>query len=224
MLTFIIRRLILLVLVLFGVSVLIFGIMMTFSPERRAAAFVNSPQQAKDLEKLVDSLGLRDPYHVQYLRWLKNITQGNLGWSLIAAAPVSEAFWRYFPVTFEMNMFAAPIVIFVGIWLGTLAGINRDKPVDHATRIFAIIGWSLPTFLFALVLLMVFYGYFKLVTPGVLSHEINMMLLDNPGDFTPLHRALHPGRDPQQPLGRDLGRLSPISSCRSPPTPSWWWP
>lgn len=183
MLTFITRRLLFLILVLFGVSVLMFGIMMTFSPERRAAAFVNSPQQAQDLQRMVDSLGLNDPYYVQYFRWIRNLAEGNLGWSLIAAAPVAEAFWRYFPITFEMNMIAAPIVIFVGIWLGTLAGINRDRTIDHATRIFAIIGWSLPTFLFALVLLMVFYGYFQLVSPGVLSHEMSMFVLENPDTF-----------------------------------------
>ena len=53
MLTFIIRRLFFLIFVLFGVSVLIFGILMTFSPERRAAAYVTTPQQAKDIPKLI---------------------------------------------------------------------------------------------------------------------------------------------------------------------------
>lgn len=185
MLAYIIRRFFLLVFVLFGVSVLIFGILMTFSPERRAAAFVVTPQQAKDIPKIVKEFGLDDPFYIQYVRWIKEISSGNLGWSLVAARPVSEAFWRYFPVTLEMNLYAAPIVIIFGIWLGTVSGIHRDTWIDHTSRILAIIGWSLPTFLFALVLLMVFYGYFQLFSPGIISDQFTMFILDNPDKFTP---------------------------------------
>ncbi|MBW2030200.1 MAG: ABC transporter permease [Deltaproteobacteria bacterium] len=181
---YIIRRFFLLIFVLFGVSVLLFGILMTFSPERRAAAFVTTPQQAKDIPKIIKQFGLDDPFYVQYFRWIREISKGNLGWSLVAARPVGEAFLRYFPVTLEMNIFAAPIVIIFGIWLGTISGIHRDSWIDHSTRIFAIIGWSLPTFLFALVLLMVFYGYFQIFSPGILSDRLNMLILDNPDKFT----------------------------------------
>ena len=107
-----------------------------------------------------------------------------MGWSLVASRPVWEAFWTYFPVTLEMNLFAAPIVLFFGIWLGTVSGIHRDKWIDHTTRILAIVGWSLPTFLFALVLLMIFYGYFQIFSPGVISDQLNMFILDNPDKFT----------------------------------------
>ncbi|MDJ0829850.1 MAG: ABC transporter permease [Desulfobacterales bacterium] len=185
MLPFIIRRFFFLIFVLFGVSVLIFGILMTFSPERRAAAYVTTPQQAKDIPKIIKQFGLDDPFYHQYFRWIKEVAKGNLGWSLVAARPVGEAFWRYFPVTLEMNLFAAPIVIFFGIWLGSVSGIHRDTWVDHSTRIFAIIGWSLPTFLFALILLMVFYGYFQAFSPGVLSDELTLFIIDNPDKFTP---------------------------------------
>ena len=184
MLAFITRRFLLLILVLFGVSVLIFGILMTFSPERRAAVFVTSPQQAKDIPKIIRQFGLDDPAYIQYLRWMKEVLQGNLGWSVVASRPVREAFWNYFPVTLEMNLFAAPIVLFFGIWLGTLSGIHRDKWIDHITRILAIVGWSLPTFLFALVLLMVFYGYFHIFSPGVLSDQLSMFIIDNPAKYT----------------------------------------
>jgi len=184
MLAFITRRFLLLILVLFGVSVLIFGILMTFSPERRAAAFVNSPQQAKDIPKIIKQFGLDDSFYVQYVRWMREVFRGNLGWSVVASRPVWEAFWTYFPVTLEMNLFAAPIVLFFGIWLGTLAGIHRDKWIDHITRILAIIGWSLPTFLFALVLLMTFYGYFRILSPGVLSDQLSMFIINNPDRFT----------------------------------------
>lgn len=184
MLAFITRRFLLLILVLFGVSVLLFGILMTFSPERRAATYVSSPQQAKDIPKIIKQFGLDDPFYLQYFRWMKEVFKGNMGWSLVASRPVWEAFWTYFPITLEMNLFAAPIVLFFGIWLGTMAGIHRDQWIDHITRILAIIGWSLPTFLFALVLLMIFYGYFQIFSPGVLSDQLKLFIIDNPDAFT----------------------------------------
>lgn len=185
MLAYVIRRFFLLFFVLFGVSVLLFGILMTFSPERRAATYVSSPQQAKDIPRIIKKFGLDDPFYVQYVRWIKELSKGNMGWSLVASRPVGEAFWRYLPVTLEMNLFAAPIVILFGIWLGTLAGIHRDTWIDHITRILAIVGWSLPTFLFALVLLMIFYGSFQLFPPGVLSDHLSIFIIDNPDKFTP---------------------------------------
>lgn len=184
MLTFISRRFLLLVFVLFGVSVLLFGILMTFSPERRAAAYVSSPQQAKDIPRIVEQFGLEDPFYIQYLRWIRSVAKGNLGWSLVASRPVGEAFWNYFPVTLEMNLYAAPIVLILGLWLGTLSGIHRNTWIDHTTRILAIIGWSLPTFLFALVLLMIFYGYFQIFSPGIISDQVSMMIAGNPDVFT----------------------------------------
>lgn len=182
--SFILRRFFFLIFVLFGISVLIFSIIMTFSPERRAAAYVSSPQQARDIPKIIEQFGLDDPFYIQYFRWIKEISKGNMGWSLVAARPVGEAFWRYFPVTLEMTLFAAPIVIFFGIWLGTVSGVHRGTWIDHTTRIFAIIGWSLPTFLFALALLMVFYGYFQILPPGVLSDHLTLFIIDNPDKYT----------------------------------------
>jgi len=173
----------LLIFVLVGVSVLIFGILMTFSPERRAMAYVESPQQVKDIPQIIEQHGLNDPFYIQYFRWLKQIATGNLGWSFVAADTVWDAFWYYLPITLELNLFAIPLIIIIGIWLGTQAGIHKDTWIDHSTRIFAIIGWSLPTFLFALIMLMLFYGYFSVFPPGIISDHIQMFILKNPDKF-----------------------------------------
>ncbi|MBR9985071.1 MAG: ABC transporter permease [Desulfosarcina sp.] len=181
---FILRRLFFLIFVLFGVSVLIFGILMSFSPERRAAAYITTPQQAKDLPRLVRTYGLDDPFYIQYGRWVGEVAAGNLGWSLVAAQPVWTAFWMYFPVTLELNLYAAPLIIWFGIWLGTRSAIHRDDWFDHLSRVFAIIGWSLPTFLFALVLLMVFYGYFRMFPPGIIGDETALYIMNHPESFS----------------------------------------
>ena len=156
---------------------------MTFSPERRAAAYVSSPQQVKDIPILVKQLGLDDPFYIQYVRWVKELCAFNLGWSLVAAKPVWDAFWYYFPITLELNLFSSPLIIIIGIWLGTQAGIHRNTYIDHSARIFAITGWSLPTFLFALIMLMIFYGYFDLFPPGILSDDLAMFIRENPDQF-----------------------------------------
>ena len=183
MLHFILRRLIFLVFVLFGVTILIFSLLMTFSPERRAAAFISSPQSARDIDKIVDKFGLNDPFIVQYGRWMKEIMRGNFGWSLVASSTVLDAFLRYLPVTIELNLYCAPLIVLAGIWFGTLAGVHRDTWIDHSSRIISIVGWSLPTFLFSLILLMVFYGKFNWFPPGIISDKASMYILDHADSF-----------------------------------------
>ncbi|MBF0450093.1 MAG: ABC transporter permease [Candidatus Magnetomorum sp.] len=183
MLAFILRRFIFLIFVLMGISLLIFCILMTFSPERRAAAYVQSPQQAQNIPGIIKQYGLDQPFYVQYSRWMRQTLQGNFGWSLVAAQPVWNAFAQFFPVTLELNLFAVPLTLYIGIALGTLAGIHRGKAIDHLTRILAIIGWSLPTFLFALILLMIFYGYFGWFGTGIISDDLQLYLLNTPDDF-----------------------------------------
>jgi ABC-type dipeptide/oligopeptide/nickel transport system permease component len=183
MIHFIIRRLILLIFVLFWVTVLVFGILMTFEPERRAAAFITTPQQARDIDKIVQHYGLRDPFYRQYGRWMREILHGNLGWSLVTSSTVMEAFIRYLPVTIELNLFSAPLIIIAGIWFGTLAGVRRDTWIDHSSRIISIVGWSLPTFLFGLIVLMVFYGRFQMFPPGTVSDNVSAYIRDHPQEF-----------------------------------------
>ena len=184
MVNFIIRRLIFLVFVLFGVTILVFSLLMTFTPERRAAAFITSPQAARDIEKIVEKFGLNDPFYEQYWRWIKEISHGNFGWSLVASSTVLEAFIRYLPITVELNLYCAPLIVLVGIWFGTQAGIHRDTWIDHTSRIISIVGWSLPTFLFSLILLMVFYGKYNWFPPGIISDQTSMYILDHGDTFT----------------------------------------
>jgi len=91
--------------------------------------------------------------------------------------PVWDAIWRFLPTTLELAIFATPIIIFLGVFLGTKAAAHKDKPLDHATRVLAIFGWSLPTFWVGLVLLMFFYGYFTgLLPPHRLSTPMELLV------------------------------------------------
>jgi len=162
---YIIRRVLLVIPVLFGVSIIIFVILSLFSPEQRAATFITDVKQLRDIQGVIRMHHLDAPLYVQYFSWIKEVFKGNLGWSKTASRPVLEAFFYFLPNTVELGLFSTPFIILIGIYLGSTAAVHQDKFVDHITRAAAIIGWSLPTFWFGLVLLMIFYGYFKGLFP-----------------------------------------------------------
>ena len=174
---YIIRRLLLLIPVLFGVTLFIFGITMLFSPSQRATLYVSTPQQMRDLPSIIEQYGLDRPFIMQYGTWIRQIFSGNLGWSTVVSMPVEEAIFHYLPATLELAIFAAPLIILTGIFFGTRAAAHKDKPIDHGTRVLAILGWSLPTFWLGLLLMMVFYGYFHgLFPPGRLSIQTDVVV------------------------------------------------
>ena len=174
---YIIRRLLLLIPVLFGVTLFIFGITMLFSPSQRATLYVSTPQQMRDLPSIIEQYGLDRPFIMQYGTWIRQIFSGNLGWSTVVSMPVGKAIFHYLPATLELAIFAAPLIILTGIFFGTRAAAHKDKPIDHGTRVLAILGWSLPTFWLGLLLMMVFYGYFHgLFPPGRLSIQTDVVV------------------------------------------------
>lgn len=171
MLNYIIRRILFLPLVLLGTTALIFLATSFLSPYQLVATYITNPAELKNqnLDLLVKKYHLADPMPVKYVRWLKNLSRGELGYSVSANMPVAEAIKKRFPATLELVIFAVVPVVFGGIWLGALSAKHHNKLIDHATRIFAIIGWSLPDFVFGLLVLMVFYGLLGWFPPGRLS-------------------------------------------------------
>jgi len=180
--SYIIRRLLLLIPVLFGVTLFIFGITMLFSPIMRASLYVTDLRQMTNIGLVIETYGLDQPFWVQYGTWLGQVFSGNLGWSKVVGMPVWDAIWSFLPATLELAIFATPLIILMGIFLGTQAAAHKDRPLDHGTRVMAIFGWSLPTFWLGLILIMVFYGLFRgLLPPGRLSIQMDMVV--NSADF-----------------------------------------
>jgi dipeptide transport system permease protein len=175
--SYIIRRLLLLIPVLIGVSLFIFGITMFFSPIQRAMLYVRDARQLADLPAIIRIYGLDKPVVVQYWTWLSQVLSGNLGYSKISSMPVWTAIWHYLPATLEITIFATPLIILVGIFLGSTAAAHKDTAVDHGTRVLAILGWSLPLFWLGLILIMIFYGFFRgLLPPGRLSLQMDILV------------------------------------------------
>lgn len=183
MLTYIARRLLFLPIVLIGVTLLIFIVMSFLSPYQLVSTYIKSPEELKNqtLDDLVRKYGLDEPPHIRYKNWMGNLLKGDLGYSVSANMRVTEAIAKRFPATIELALFAIIPVIFGGIWLGTISAKHYNKPLDHISRTFAIIGWSLPDFVFGLIMLMLFYGVLGWFPPGRLSMWADTIVLT--GDF-----------------------------------------
>ncbi len=174
---YILRRLLLLIPVLFGVTLLIFAIMQLFDPAERAILYVRDVRQFTNIDAVIEQYGLDQPVWVQYYHWIKEVFQGNLGWSAAVSLPVLEAIVNYLPATVELALFATPLIIFGGIFLGTKAATHKDTLIDHTTRLGSIIGYSLPPFWLGLILLMLFYGVVQgLFPPERLSNDISILV------------------------------------------------
>ncbi len=171
MLVFVARRLLLLPVVFFGVTLAIVLLMQLLTPYQRAAAFITSEQQIRQIDSVIAQYGLNDPWYVQYYRWMREVAKGNLGFSRTTSEPVIVALKNRFPATLELALLAIIPVIGVGIWLGTAAALNRDKLVDQVTRVMSIVGWSLPTFVLGIWLLVIFYGALGWFQPGRISTQ-----------------------------------------------------
>jgi peptide/nickel transport system permease protein len=154
---FIIRRLIMVIPTLIGCTLLLFAVTMMISPYIRAMLYITNDKQLLRIDEVVKKYGLNDPFWVQYSRWISEVLKGNLGWSQVAGEPVLKAMLKRIPATLELVIFSAPIVIVLGIYLGVLSAVHRDTWIDHLTRSTAIIGWSLPSFWFAIILIAIFY-------------------------------------------------------------------
>lgn len=178
MATYIARRLLLLPVVAFGVSILIFALLQFLAPEMRAATFITSPNQLNAIQAIIKKYGLDQPIYVQYWNWLREVSHGNLGWSQTARQRVADAIESFFPATLELTFYSFVPIMLIGVWLGTAAAVHRDRLIDHVSRVFSISFRSLPSFVWGLVILMITYGRFNWFPPGRLSLEADLFVRD----------------------------------------------
>ena len=176
MLKFVLKRLALLPLVLLGVTALLFCILQLLSPEMRASLYIKDPRQLSAIEAVIQKYGLRKPVYVQYGIWLKQVAHGDLGYSETAKMPVADAVRAFFPATFELTCVTFLPIVLIGVYFGTLSAVYKDTWLDEATRFVAITGYSLPSFVLGLLLLMFFYGHLQWFPPGRYSLDTDLLV------------------------------------------------
>jgi peptide/nickel transport system permease protein len=156
---YILKRLFLLIPVLIGVTMLTFTLshIVPGDPVDVVLGPYRTPEMVKELE---EEWGLDKPIYVQYLRYLNGLLRGDLGTSLHTNRPVAQELMNYFPATLELTTVSMLFCIIIGLPLGIIAATRKDKLADHASRVFSLIGTSMPIFWLGLLVLLVFY--FKL--------------------------------------------------------------
>lgn len=190
MTAYIIRRLMILPIILFGVTMLIF-LMLHYGlgTVERAALYVRDvPRTEQQLQNIITRYGLDDPFLVQYGRWLighrdaetgevtGGVLRGDLGYSRTGREPVTALLMRRLPVTAELAIWAVIPIVGIGIWLGIVAALHHNKPIDQITRVLAILGWSFPTFVFGLLALLLFYVILDWFAPGRISTQYTQVI------------------------------------------------
>ena len=182
MLAYIIRRFLIFPFTVIAVTMLVFGMISLLTPYERASLYIQDiPKRQGEMDEIIKKYGLDQPVPVQYWHWLvgrqdpingrveSGILMGNLGWSKTGKSWVGEAISRRLPATAELALWAVAPMIGIGIWFGVISALHHNKLIDQVLRIFGIVGWSIPTFVFGLVVLMIFYARLGWFPPGRLS-------------------------------------------------------
>jgi ABC-type dipeptide/oligopeptide/nickel transport system permease component len=181
---YILRRLMVLPILIVGTSIVVFSL--TRIGGSPIGIYLSHEMSPAEVEQIEERFHLNDPLPVQYFYWAAGVLRGDLGWSGVAAAPVTEVFPNKLAATLELAVAAGLVAVTLGIALGTYAGARRNRLPDHIIRVVAISGASMPLFWFAILLLIVFWvqlGWFPIgrsdpVIFASISHPTGLYTVD----------------------------------------------
>lgn len=155
MLKYILKRLLLLIPVLVGVSILVFLVMHVFTADP-AANILGQHATQEQMARLREQLGFNKPLYVQYWDFLKGALTGNFGDSLITKTSVWSEVMARFPATVELALFSIVLASVFGILMGVISAVKQNTVVDYATMVTALAGVSMPIFWLGLLLILLF--------------------------------------------------------------------
>ncbi|MEH7223338.1 ABC transporter permease [Bacillus sp. JJ1566] len=145
MLSYTIRRLLMLIPVLFGMSLIVF-FMLRLIPGDPADAILGEKASPAAKEALTQQLGLDEPWYTQYISYIGDLLQGDLGDSLRTRSPISEEIWPFLAATFELALVAMIIAVVIGVNAGIISAWFQNSWFDYTAMILALIGVSIPIF------------------------------------------------------------------------------
>lgn len=156
MTNYVLRRLASIVALAFGISVLVFLIIRLIPGDPAIALLGTNAGDASLVARLHHQLGLDQPVHVQYLRWIGNVLRGNFGYSYGDQRPVSSLLAANFPATIQLTLAGLALSLVFGSLLGVLAAVRRNRPADTVTMGVALTCMSIPSFWLGLLLILLF--------------------------------------------------------------------
>lgn len=155
---YIIRRLLLLIPVLIGITFITFLLTHSIPGYDPASPWLKEKTSFQSRELIMQQHHLNDPVVIQYFYYVNDLVHLDLGLSASEGdRPVINALTDYFPATFELTVASLLICVLIGVPIGIISAVKKDKWPDHIVRIFSLTGISIPVFWFALILQYIFY-------------------------------------------------------------------
>lgn len=171
---YILRRLLALIPILLGVSIIIF-LVMRLIPGDPARQSLGPEATGEQVEVLRKAWRLDEPLPMQYLAWLERAIEGDLGRSTVSRAPVTEEIFSRLPATLELTLASMVVAIVFGLLFGIVSAIRHNSLIDRGTMLLALIGICTPSFWLGLLLLLAFsvkLSWFPSTGAGGLSHLV----------------------------------------------------
>ncbi len=155
MLRYVLKRLLLAIPVLLGVTFVMFLIAL-ITPGDPAVILLGERATPEELATLREQLGLNDPWYQQYFDYVSKAARGDFGTSYRSRTPVFEELMDRFPNTVQLTVAAMAVALLIGIPLGVLSAVKQNTLIDRFAIIFAMLGSSMPVFWIGLVLILIF--------------------------------------------------------------------
>jgi len=152
---FILKRLVMLIPVLLGVSFIVFTIM-SFTPGDPVQVYLGDNYTQEAYDQITEELGLNDPFLVRYAKYVAGAVQGDLGTSYSTKRAVTEEIFARFPATVKLAGAAIFFAIIIGIPLGVISAVKQYSVIDNASMVLALTGVSMPNFWLGIMLILIF--------------------------------------------------------------------
>ncbi len=162
--TYMVKRFLLMLLTLFGISVIIFCLLRLVPGSIvdilfDSAGFIDPAEKAQ----IEAELGLDQPIIVQYAAWIGGLLQGDLGYSYVSELPTIDELAPRIPITAKLALLALIFSVLFGLPLGVISAVKQDTSLDYCLRVISLSGLSLPSFWLGLLILMAFVSYFDAI-------------------------------------------------------------
>jgi peptide/nickel transport system permease protein len=149
---YILRRLVALIPVLIGVSIVVFALIRMI-PGDPVIVMLGDRARPEQIERVREEMGLNRPIPVQYLEWMGRVMRGDLGNSIINRTPVMTELRQRLSATLEMVLVGLLIGVAVGVSIGIISALKRNSWIDLLASLFALVGVSMPIYWLALILI-----------------------------------------------------------------------
>lgn len=175
MLRYIVKRVLLMIPVLLGISFLIFTLMY-FTPGDPAQMILGDEATVEQVEALREEMGLNQGFFARYINYMVGIFHGDLGTSYVSKLPVWEEIASRLPVTAKVALFVMLFAVIIGVPVGILSAVRQYSIIDSLTRLAALLGITMPSFWLALLLVLLFSVNLKwLPASGLYGPEYYIM-------------------------------------------------